>query len=656
MRLRSRHGYRTYIPPTSTQKAQTKQLSYKGGVDTYTDNDDVKPDTLVYATDARMVKKGRYRTRKGATRFSVPVGEAVQGSVTATTGADDQTVGGSRAIAQKLTVGATGAMTMAEIRVRSTGSSIGVLLVELYSNSAGRPGALLARSSIRPSDITTTYAYVPCYFMAAPGVTSGDVVWVVVRGQNEDVTDYEVSSTTASADALTMDGGTTWVAATWSMNTKLSVAPANAVKGLYRAYRFNGLKKTLMVAGTTLYGVDEVTGATATVQTGFSSAYTNYRFDMAQDAVYFAFGSKPWKYDLATGTASEVTDATFTADLCIEHKGLMFYNDLAEGTQLNYTNFGEYTEFTSTDFLVMGAPKSAHRITALAKLNGVLYAFARKNKFVVFGDSNATWSIDEATDQRGTFTQESLVYDENYIWHADGEGIHQFNGTESVNLAKPFLEEYLDITDKDSIVLEKWNNRLYAFYSPNGQPQNTECFVINLVLGVYEGKDLGVYIGRTFARFAQDDVFLQGSNRVAALYYGEQSDYDNLGDQMQFELRTAYSHFDSPAQYKRIPTWRPLFDSVSGLYSIDVGYAVDGQTDATWFNPVSLASNNPRYNTGLTFDSGVRFATPGASVEPQHLFISGEFKRVQRRYRHLAAHEPVEVDSEVLMLETQRMS
>lgn len=57
--VRSKFGYRTPVPDVTSRKAQTKQLSFKGGIDTYTDNDDLKPTELVAAYDARFAKIGR---------------------------------------------------------------------------------------------------------------------------------------------------------------------------------------------------------------------------------------------------------------------------------------------------------------------------------------------------------------------------------------------------------------------------------------------------------------------------------------------------------------------------------------------------------------------------------------------------------------------
>jgi hypothetical protein len=274
---------------------------------------------------------------------------------------------------------------------------------------------------------------------------------------------------------------------------------------------------------------------------------------------------------------------------------------------------------------------------------------------VDFGDNNATWSLDEAPSQRGTFSQESVVYDADSIYHADNDGLWQFNGTEDKNLAEPILDFYLSILDKESIVLEKWGNRLYCFYTPNGGAVNSECIVFNLQLGLVESFDSNTYVGRAFARHDQEEHFLQGSSRVGAIYYGERTanGYDNLGAQLEFEIATGFTHFDTPGQLKRAPMWRPQFPSVSGRYGLEAGYATDLSTDVTWTD-VDLAANNPRFNTGLKFNDGVHFATD-RGITPRSLLISGEWLRLQRRYRHIAAHEPVEFDSEILSVETQRL-
>lgn len=653
--MRSRYGYRTPVPTITARKDQTKQLSFKDGVNTYKDNDDLKATELLLAKDARMVRIGRYKTRKGCDRYSVPLGEAVNVENVSTDGADVVEVSGTQAVAQPLTVASDGRLTKVEVNLQRTSTSKGVLLVEVREDNDGVPGTLLATSSIAAADIGDTAAYVSCYFITAPLLATSDVVWVVVKGQSQLVGEYEVTTTTDATDALlSTDTGFTWEATTYSANVKLSTADDGGVKGVIRAYRSNGQKETIMFAGDNAYKISDVDGTTTSIKSGLASAATHYRARMVQDAIYFVNGiDKPYKYDFTD--VEEVTASPYIPHLIEEHKGLLFFVDASDRTRLYYSNFAEYEVFTSTDFIYVPAPKSYDSLTALAKLNGVLYMFANRNKFQLMGADNATFSLDEAVSQRGTFSQESLVYDANYIFHADEEGVWKFNGAEEKNLAEAFLSDYQAITDKSGIQLDIFNNRLYIFHPSPGSARNDRCFVYNLLLDKYEGLDTSTYVGRTFGRGAQDGLFIQGSNLVAALYYGERetNDYHNLGGQLEMELATAFQHFDSPGQRKRIPKWRPVFPSVSNNYTVQVGYAKDLQNTVTW-QDVSLSSGGLRYNTGLKYNTGLRYGG-GSIIEPTTLYIPGTFKRLQRRYKHVAAREPVEFDSEILTLETQRI-
>jgi len=652
--LKSRFGYRTNIPSVSASKGRPKQLSFKDGVNTYSDNDDLKPTELVGAIDARMVKIGRYKTRKGADRYSVPVGEAMSAELTAITGPSVFTVNGSQAIAQKLTVARTERITKAEVRIKSTTSSAGVLLVEYYTDNAGVPSELIGQSSIRPADVTSSFTWLPVYFIQAPAVTAAQVIWQVIRGQDAKCGNYEISTTTASTTALSSaTAGAAWSVTTYSANVRLYTAPFSPVKGVQRAYRPNGLKVTTLAYGSSIATVNDSTGATTVIKADFNGAAVKYRSQMVQDAVYYVNGlEKPWKWDFTTFT--QLTAAPYIPSLIMEHKGLLFFNDVEDKTRIFYSNFADYATFTITDFIYVPAPKSYDSVTAFGKLNGAFYVFARGNKFVLLGSDNDTFSLDEAPSQRGTFSQESVVFDSNFIYHADGEGVHKFNGTDDINLAEPFLEDYLAINNKDSIQLEVYRNRLYVFYAPAGAADNTECFVINLLLNRFESRDVNTPIGHTFSRYAQDDIFIQASNRVAGIYYGElnTNDYHNLGAPIQYELRTSYSHFDQAGSLKRIPKWRPQFPSVTGDYGVQVGYDKDSEGNPQ-FQTVSLSGSGARFNTGVLFNTGVRFAGQ-RMIEPK-LHIPGTFNRLQRRYKHIAAREPVELDSEAMSIEVQRL-
>ena len=654
--MRSRFGYKTPMPMVTSKKGSTKALSFKKGVNTYKDNDDMANDELSLATDARFVKIGRYKTRKGLDRYSVPIGEAVNVQQTSTTGASTSNISGTFAVTQPLLTTSSDRLTRIDVNLKTTATSSGTLLVEVYTNNGGLPGTLITRSSIASTTPTGTLGYVSCYFVDAPLLSNATTYQIVVKGQSSLAGVFQISSTTTATNGYTStDAGVSWSPASKAFNIKLYTSTDAPTKGTFRAFRPTGAKVTVFASGTSVYSVDDGTGVTTAIKTGLNASATNYRFRMIQDAIYWVNGyDKPFKWDFTTVT--EVTGAPFIPDEIEEHVGLLFISDSTDKTKFAWSNFGDYTTWTSTDFQYAPAPKSADGINAFAKLNGVLYLFAQRNKFMFMGQDNATFQLDEASSQRGTFTQESLVYDANYVYHADEEGIWKFNGSDEVNLAKDFLEEYLAIPNKSTIQLDVFNNRLYCFYAPSGSADNSECFVYNLQLGVFESKDLKTYIGRTFGRGSQEDSFIQASNRVSALYYAEKStnNYNNLGAQLSFELNTAFSHFDEPMALKRVPVWRPTFSTVSGKYSVQVGYSINGSADTTWTD-VSLSSGGLRYDEGNLYDTGLLYGSTG-NLLPVSLFINGEFYRLQRKYKHLAANEPVEFDSEYLKVEVQRVN
>ena len=658
--VRSRFGYRTAIPSISTQKGKTKDLSFKDGVNSYKDNDDLKNTELSAATDMRMVKVGRYKTRRGLDRFTVPIGEATNASVTSTTGASVFTVTATQAIAQKLTASSTNRLTRVDVRLRSTVSSKGVILVEVYSDTAGVPGALIGRSSISPASITASFTYIPAYFVENAPITNAAIYWVVVRAQNDQAGSYEISTTTSASTAMTSaTNGAAWTPAAFAANVNMYTATSGGVKGVFKAYRPNGQIRTIFAVGDSMYEANS-NGTTTLIKSGMNPAATKYRFSMDQDVVRWTNGLEaPYKWDFTTVT--QISGVPVIPNNLMSHKGLLFYTNDADNTAANYSNFADYDTFTSTDLVYMPGPKNADGIRAMAPLNGVLYFFAKRNKLILLGSDNDTFQQDDATSQRGTFSQESLVYDANYIYYADDEGVWQFNGSEERNIAEDFLEEYRAIINKDSLNLDIFNNRIYIWYAPAGAADNTECFVYNLTLNLYESKDLKTTIGRTFGRDTQDDTFIQASNRVGALYYGERStnDYHNLGDQLQASIETAFSHFDTPSQLKRVPKQRPQLPAVTGSYYVQAGYAKDfGEQVFTngdgSLRQINVAGAGIRYNTGILYDTGARYSG-SRMVAPKNLYIPGTFNRLQRVYQHIAAREPFEFDSEVLTVEIQRI-
>lgn len=648
-------GRRAPIPRVSTNKADTKPIDYGKGLFTGVPNDLQPEKTLRHITDMRFNGIGKYKTRKGCDHYSVAIGEAVNVQVTSTTGAADAGFTTTNWVAQKVTATTTGPLSRIDLNLKNSASATGTVVAAVYSDSSGSPGTLLATTTIAETDVGNTYAYETAYSMEAPTITNATAYWVVAYLQESGTGTMYVSSTTSSTNAKTSaNSGQTWSAAAYSLNVKLYTATAGGVKGLTRVYRPDGSGTTFMAHGTNIYTINDVTGATTSVDSSISGSSTYVRFDYVNDVLYYTDGvGKPRKYNFSS--SAEVSASPYNTTNVMEHVGLLFYFDKDDPTRMFYTNFADYETFTSTDFIYVPAPKKSDHLTAMAKLNGVLYPFTKRNKFMLLGQDNATFRLDEAYAQKGTFSQESVVFDENYVYFASDDGVYRFNGTSEKNIFEGILDDYVGILQKEDIHLQLHDNKLYVWYRPNGSADVNKCFVYNTLYEVIEGQDLNTYVGRSFARHDTTDKFLQASNRAGVVYYSEQStnDYHNLGSPLYAEVRTAYDHFGAPQQLKRIPYWRPIVESTSGNYSLQAGFAADYSDDAN-FTDVSLQATGFTYDDPSALYGSATYADGGTSINTT-LNIFGSAYRWQRRYKHHAAHEPIEYAGEVLKVETQRL-
>lgn len=648
-------GRRVPVPSVATEKAQTNPIDYKKGLFTGVPNDLQPKNTLRYVADMRFNGIGKYRTRKGCDHYSVALGEAVNVQVTSTTGAADKGFTTTTWYAEKLTAAATGPAVRVDVNLKNAASATGTVIVAIYSDASGTPGTLLATSSVDETDIAATYNYETAYFMQAPTITSGTAYWVVVYLQESGTGTMSVSSTTNSTNAkVSTDSGQTWSAGAYSLNVKLYTATAGGVKGLTRIYRPDGSGVTFLAHGTNLYTVNDSTGVTTSVDTGISSSATKVRFEYVNDVLYYTDGiGKPRKYNFTS--ASEVSSAPAAATNLVEHVGIIFYTRADDENQDYFTNFADYETFTSTDFIYVPAPKKSDKTTAKAKLNGVLYFFTKRNKYMLLGQDNATFRLDEAYAQKGTFSQESVVFDENYIYFASDDGVYRFNGTSEKNILEGMIDDYTGLLHKDDIHLQLHDNKLYIWYRPNGDAEVNQCVVYNTLYDVVESVDYNTYVGRSFARHDTTDKFLQASNRAGVVYYSEQStnDYHNLGSPLVAEVRTAYDHFGTPQQLKRIPYWRPIIQSTQGNYTLQAGFAADYSDDVNFSN-ISLQGSGYTYDDADTLYDSATYAAGVSNIDTT-LNIFGSAYRWQRRYKHHAAHEPIEFAGEVLKVQTRRL-
>jgi len=649
--------------PRITSPTQTYELNdYSLGYNSFLSNDKFNlksggVNQWRLAKNARILTLGEYETRKGIDFHSAAAGSTQDDAITSTTGAADKDFSTTIRFAQVFTSAVTQRLEKIEVNLKNTTGATGTVIVEVWSNVSSAPGVRLARSSIKASDITSSYQYLTARFAEAPELTATSNYWIVVYVQAIGSNTYSWSSTTAETTALaSTDSGVTWSSTSYAMNFRQHYATSGGIKGLHRAYKSDGTKKTLFVQGTVLYSVDDVTGALTTIKSGLSSSATHYRFVTVNDIVYYVNGYdglRKWDFT----TESQVNSTNYTT-LCI-HKGLLFLVESSDPNKVAYSNFADYETFTSTDFIYAPSPKTGDPVVALKSLNGYLIIQTLKNKFILAGDDNATFSLDEAPDQKGTYSQETVTADNNFIYFLSSDGVYRSNGSEAQIMSADIYQEIVDMPNKDDACLVVNNGRLYVWSTPAGESSNSACYVFSLNYGddggTTESYDTNSFVQRAFSAYRDDDALLVASSKIGQVYWQENpsNDYTNLGGDIDFELKTHYIIGLSPAVLKETRDWQPRFGGQSGNYTITCQYAYDLRDNWTTYDNPNVQGSGLTYGSGVIYGGG---ATYGASAETQsYLYIPGEYRRTAIRYTHNATRQPNLFLGHTLVQQTRRL-
>lgn len=351
-----------------------------------------------------------------------------------------------------------------------------------------------------------------------------------------------------------------------------------------------------------------------------------------------------WITGQGTGTASVTSISGNTVNLVI--------------VDTTPQTISSYDAFNIDFYQNFPAIKTGDPLTAMFNLGGVLYFMTRRNKYQMYAQSADAWSQSVSNAQNGTFSQESVVCDLNYAYFANENGVYVFDGSSEVSITKDTIQNVYDaIPDKENIVLDLYKNRLYVFYTSIEGGKNDHCLVYNINLRLWESFDSNTWVSATSARQNTSGRFLCGHSRIGMLMLAETNDgnYSDMGKPIAFNLETAYNHYGSTSQLKRITKWRPDFATVANPYTVECGYSLDYLDQVRYAFSIDL-QRQQAINTGYVWDNPSDYGVPSIptklSTIPQ---VNGEFYRCQLRYQHVAAFEPVIFRSHTVTIQTQRI-
>jgi hypothetical protein len=654
------------VPSTTAKKSQTVAVSFKGGIKSYLPNDDIAYDELVSAQDMRMIKIGTYQTRKGVNKFVDAIGKTQAITQWPASPYSTNMVDGY-VMRQKFTPTANLRLWEIHILVGQTVGLAGTLSIEIYDSINDTPSQLIGATTLSAVQVRAagaTLTELQAQFIAAPDLLANTEYFIVIRPQSGSKGAFGVgigTTSTSTGAALSMDGGLTWQDLGQSLVYKLFSATPGDVRNIFVANN-NGTYTTFFLFNNILYRADS-TGVVTVQNSSLPANIQNIYFSQSQLDVRYTYGQgEARKIDLTNFSETEIAAGRGGARNIYEHNQYLFYlsDDDKNGVYTSEAEPDIDSFDVSQSFVAeIPAPNCGDDIVAMKQLGGVLYFFTRRNKYALYGDDWQSFSVNDAASRKGTFSQDSVTADTNFIYYATDTGIQVFNGTSEDDLTKDTIQDvWSAIVDKTTCKLDIHDNRLFVFYSDLPSKINNKCLVYNLNLSLWESFDTDTYVSSTCARNNPEGRFVQGSSRVGALFYGEEqsNDHDNLGARLQAELATSFMHFGEPMQLKRIPKLRPEFEGASGNYSVDVGFAKDFSHDVNYAFSINLATGTIFWDSGFIWDNGEiwRAGARGTRTSTRP-FIYGEFRRCQLRYRHYAAHEPITFLAHTMTIQTQRI-
>lgn len=702
----------------STGKSMPNTTNFADGISTYRPNDTMKNSELRLAQDARFDRIGEYKTRKGYTKLANPVGYTNL-STNLSSASTDTPIAEVQPYEFTPSSNTVAFSVIINIKKPATNVLYAVPCLSIWSGDEKIAETFIDPSTITTSyqsleavfmntpnvytsdtiqiKLTTQNSNASNYTVQTVSGVLGCTVKTCTEGAVENIFEANIDGTkmilfTQNSKLYRLDS--------LGNVAKIRDLPVGAKKvrfnqALNQVRYVDGLEGPRLLdpsnawADTAITTTDLETGVDLQIKVrdimaGMSDniiyldADTNtqavwtypYGYAYAKSAIYSTTTALSTTIGNTTTVAvSTVTPLTSKAAANAEVGDIMYSGSTnGEITAISGTNLtvktidnsavaiNSYDSFNRDFRQNFPAIKTGDPVTAMFNLGGVYYFLTRRNKYQMYAQTADQWTQSQCTAQNGTFSQESIVCDLNYAYFANDTGIYRFNGMDEESLTQNTIQNVYDaIPDKENIVLDLYKNRLYVYYTSETGGVNDHCLVFNINLKKWESFDSNTYVSATSARQNASNRFLCGHSRIGLIMLNEEGNYSDMGQAIAFNLETAYEHFGSTSQLKRIPKWRPEFATTNNPYSVACGYALDFTDNVQYAFSVDLQNLNPVADS-YVWDEPSNYGVPTMptvlSTIPQ---INGEFYRCQLRYQHIAAFEPVVFRSHTVTVQTQRI-
>jgi hypothetical protein len=640
--------------PSVGRKAQEILVDTFLGLDTTTPYTALKSGQSPYFQNCRLYARNStdrrvaVGTRKGPGFYTVPAGETADVTLTSTTGSSNQSATTTTWLAQIFTPSISGRLTKIDINVKTGTTPTQHLLVAIYSSSGGAPSTLLATSSILSSNISNTYSYLSARFVEAPTVAASTSYWIVVYMQMGGSGDYNWSSTTSATTAkVSNSSGGAWSATSYALNYKAYVSTGTKQLGSGRYNPTSGTNKTLMAHGTSMYTVNDVTGALTAITTGLSASASKYYFAQSDDKIFWTNGYDLPKYYDGT-TVSSVTAAAVNSKFVIFHKNRAFFVDPNNPTKVIFSDLGDYATYTSTNFFYVPSPKSGDPVTGWTVFQDNLTIFTRKTKYVLYGDDPGNFVLRQSSGKKGAVNQDVIKADANYVYFLADDGVYRYNGSQD-QLISDKVQTLVDRISDKTLASAAIHNNYYRLYYPDFGSTVINTALLWDTINNFFLFDTETYID--YPIVLEDNTLIEGSSLTGSLYYAEDA-YSDLGKPINFKYWTKY--FGDGLHKIFLRRVIPSLRLQTQPYDLNVYIDIDQRNTASIRYTVNAQASGITWGDGSSWAGSSSTVWGSAVVSTPETLQGTEAYWHQIRFEQTGVDTPVEILSYILEERTRR--
>lgn len=614
------------------------------GINEYAPDETAKDATTPYARNFRIYENSddsdsrvAISKRKGHTFYSVPIGETINSTVVSTTGAVNKAITTINHYADTFTPNASGRLTKLELNIVNDNLGTAPLIVKIYTNVSNAPGTLLGTSSISSNNVPATIAYTAARFIEAPTITSGTKYWYTVSQQSEGTGDYKISSTTASTTALaSANSGNTWAATTYSLNFKVYISTAGGVKGKTRYYS-TASPVTIFAHGTSLYSVNDATGATTQIATGLNANATNYRFATVNNKLYYVNGVDAPRVWNGTTDAAVGGSPGASFDVVV-HKNRLFF--LQASNRVIFSEAGDYENFLAVNYVYVPAAYTADSVITMVSYQDYLHFFTRNTKYVLRGSDLSTFNLAESNAKKGCTGINAVCKDRSYVYFLAPDGsVNKYNGGTDTDFGVAVKRTITGIAAPEDVNMIVFDSKVHLYYTPSGSAYSQNDLIYDIDFDQWL-RDENIYLsGALECNAGSDTNIIYGSSSLVGALYTCLVGNSDMGKPIEFDYWTHYFSFKHPTMKHRIKRLYPAFRAGTGPYIVDVQVDTD-YLNTPVHNYINLGTTGAIWGAFIWGDGTL---WGGDVLQPTRVSIGGQARRHQIRIIQHGVDNPVKV-------------